>query len=344
MDYNQENSDGNNSILIFNQPKNSLRFTSSTTSTLNSTSKTNSLIISKQSNINIDYSMTRTKSLRKRYYQQKQKQIEHCSSSYSTATTRSISPSTITIMKKNEHEQNSLKKFSKIQKQEARPLGICLRKCIQCRQLKHILLAECTVCYRMTDVDLKDCKCQILTNKNIIDHFICSICNSKLTVDEYIICANRTCQTTLSALINKESLNEIEEKSVLSTILTNIYYPKSTHRTVAIQVNTLINLPLLQRFLPTIIDDENEESSSLSWSKHDLDWTIITSSNSSDISSMSNDSNMNISLNNITRTMTTAFNSNQPTKLTLRSENKLRQHQLQVRHLCIDSSGQKTPL
>ncbi|CAF0897679.1 unnamed protein product [Rotaria sp. Silwood1] len=330
MDYNQQNSDGDNSTVTFKQPQNSLHLTLSTTSTLDSTSKkTNSLMISKQSNLNIDYAINRIKSLRKRYYQQ-QKQIEHCTSSHST-NTRSTLPSTTTIMKKTEKQQKSLKNFSKIQTQEARPLGICLRKCIQCRQFKHILLAECTVCYRMMDIDLKDCKCQIVTNKNIIDHFICSICNSELTLDEYIICANRTCQTTLSTLINKESMNEIEEKSVLSTILTNIYYPKSTHRTVAIQANTLINLPSVQKFLPTIIDDENEKSSSsMSWSKHDSDWTIITSPDSSDISSMSIDSNINVSLDNITRNVTAAFNSNQPTKLTLQSEDKLRQHQSQL--------------
>ncbi|CAF3501540.1 unnamed protein product [Rotaria sp. Silwood1] len=330
MDYNQQNSDGDNSTVTFKQPQNSLHLTLSTTSTLDSTSKkTNSLMISKQSNLNIDYAINRIKSLRKRYYQQ-QKQIEHCTSSHST-NTRSTLPSTTTIMKKTEKQQKSLKNFSKIQTQEARPLGICLRKCIQCRQFKHILLAECTVCYRMMDIDLKDCKCQIVTNKNIIDHFICSICNSELTLDEYIICANRTCQTTLSTLINKESMNEIEEKSVLSTILTNIYYPKSTHRTVAIQANTLINLPSVQKFLPTIIDDENEKSSSsMSWSKHDSDWTIITSPDSSDISSMSIASNINVSLDNITRNVTAAFNSNQPTKLTLQSEDKLRQHQSQL--------------
>jgi hypothetical protein len=185
----------------------------------------------------------------------------------------------------------------------------------------------------MMDVDLKDCKCQILTNRNVIDHFICSICNSELTLDGYIICANRTCQTTLSALINKECTSETYEKSLHSPILTNICYPKSAHRTVAIQVNTLLNLQPLQRFLSTIIDGKNEESSPSSWSKRDLNRTIITSSDSSDASHLSVDT----TLNDITRNMTTGFNSNQPTKLALQSEDELRQtqqQQPQIRNVC----------
>jgi hypothetical protein len=187
----------------------------------------------------------------------------------------------------------------------------------------------------MMDVDLKDCKCQMLTNRNVIDHFICSICNSELTLDGYIICANRTCQTTLSALMNKECTSETYEKSLLSAILTNICYPKSAHRTVAVQVNTLINLPPLERFLSTIIDDENEESSSSSWSKRDLNQTIITSSDSSDASHLSVDR----ALNDSTRNMTIGFNSNQPTKLASEPEDELRQTQQQqqksqVRNVC----------
>ncbi|CAF2051182.1 unnamed protein product [Rotaria magnacalcarata] len=326
MDCNQQNSEGDNA---------SLPLTSSISSTLESISKTTSLIRPKQSNINVDYSEIRPQSFRKRYNQQ-QKQMKHYISSYSATTNTSVLSSTTTIMKKNENHQNLLNKIFQMQKQEARPLGICVRKCGLCRQFKHILLAECTVCCRMMDVDLKDCKCRILRSRNIIDHLICSICNSELTLDGYIICANRTCQTTLSTLINKESTTEIEEISVPSAILTDIYYPKSIHRTVAIQVNTLINLPSLQRFLPTIIDDVNEESSlssSLSLSKCDLDWTKVTSAYSSDMSYMSIESNMNVSFDNITRNMTAAFNSNQPTKLALQSEDKLRQQLSQVRNI-----------
>ncbi|UJR28800.1 hypothetical protein I4U23_010025 [Adineta vaga] len=83
-------------------------------------------------------------------------------------------------------------KSSNLLIKEARPLGTCVRKCSQCRQLKHILLAECTACFRMMDIDLKDCKCQIFMNRNVIEHFNCSICNTQLTLDGYIICANRT--------------------------------------------------------------------------------------------------------------------------------------------------------
>jgi hypothetical protein len=330
MDYHQRNGDDDYSVLTFSQPLNSLSLTSSTTSILNSASKTTSLIIPKQSNINIDRSMTRTQSLRKRHYQQ-QKQIEQRISSHSTASTTNASLSTTIRTERNE---KSLKKYSKIQRQEARPLGTCVRKCDQCRQLKHILLVECTICFRMMDIDLKDCKCQMLRSQNIIDHFICSICNCELTLDGYIICANRTCQTTLSALINKENINESQEKSILSTNLTNICYPKSAHRTVAVQINTLLNLPSLQRFLPTIIDEDNEESSLLSWSKHDVNWTIITSSDSSNTSHLSIDSDVDESLKNIARNMTAGFNSNQPTKLALQSEDELQQQQSQTPNVC----------
>lgn len=288
---------------------------------------------SNQSNVKFDYSMNSTQSFTKRYNQQ-QKQIKPCISSYSSMTTLSESSSNTKIMKKTENESNSLRRVLRIGKQKARPLGICVRKCSQCRQLKHILLAECTVCYRMMDVDLKDCKCQTLTNKNIIDHFICSICNSELTLDGYILCANRTCQTVLSALINTENNCKVEEISVISPILTDVHYPKLAHRTVAIQINTLINLPSLQRFLPNITDDENEEtsssSSSLSGSKRELDWTIVTSPKSSDISFISSHNNINRSLNDLTRNITAAFNSNRPTKLAFQSENKLKQQLSEV--------------
>ncbi|CAF3150579.1 unnamed protein product [Rotaria socialis] len=321
MDFNQQNSEGDNA---------SLPLTSSIPSTLESISTTTSLMRPKPSNINVDYSEIRPQSFRERYNQQ-QKQMKHYISSYSATTNTSVLSSTTTIMKKSENHQNLLNRIFQIQKQEAQPLGICVRKCGLCRQFKHILLAECTVCCRMMDVDLKDCKCRILRSRNIIDQLICSICNSELTLDGYIICANRTCQTTLSTLINKESTAEIEEISVPSAILTDIYYPKSIHRTVAIQVNTLIHLPSLQRFLPNIIDDVNKESSSsLSLSKCDLDSTKVTSAYSSDMSYMSIESNMNVSLDNVTRNMTAAFNSNQPTKLALQSEDKLRQQLSQL--------------
>jgi hypothetical protein len=323
MDYHQRSGDDDCSVLTFSQPLNSLSLTSSSTSILDSVSKTNSPMMSKQSNINVGPSMIRTQSFRKRRYQQR-------ISSHSTATTSTSSSINITT----ERNERSLKKFSKIQKQEARPLGTCVRKCDQCRQLKHVLLAECSVCFRMIDVDLKDCRCQMLTNRNMIDNFICSICNCELTLDGYIICANRTCQTVLSALMNKENINESKEKPVLSANLTNICYPKSAHRTVAIQINTLVNLSPLQRFLPTIIDEENEGSSSLSWSKHDLDWAIITSSGSLDTSHLSIDSGVDASLNNMARNMTAGFNSNQPTKLALQSEDELQQQPSQTRNVC----------
>jgi len=268
----------------------------------------------KQSNIDIDRSGTRHRSFPKGQ--------KHRISSHSAATSTIISHPTTGITEKNE-------------RQEARPLGTCVRKCVQCRQLKHILLAECTACFRMMDVDLKDCKCQMFTNRNMIDHFICNLCNCELTLDGYIICANRTCQTILSALINKESTIEVQEKSA---IITNICYSKSTHRTVAVQVNTLDSLPPLQRSLPTIIDNKNEESSSLSWSKCDLDGTRFISSGSSDTSHMSIDSGVDASLNHIARHITAAFNSNQPTKLALQSEDQLLQQQSEPRNVCVEFS------
>jgi len=190
----------------------------------------------------------------------------------------------------------------------------------------------------MMDVDLKDCKCQILTSRNIIDHFICSICNSELTLDGYIICANRTCQTILSALIKKENTGEIEDRSSLSTTLTNICYPKSAHRTVAVQINTLTNLPSLQRFESTIIDNKSKELSSSSCSKNDLNRTIITTSDSSDTSRLSMESGIDAPLNDIAKNMTVGFNSNQPTKLALQSEDESQQtheNSSQIRNVCM---------
>ena len=252
-----------------------------------------------------DHLRHRTRSFRKRRSEQ-QKKVDHqiSSSSSVTATDR--------------EEESS--------KQEARPLGTCVRKCGRCRQLKHILLAECTVCFRMIDVDLKDCKCQILTNRNVTEHFYCSICNSQLTLDGYVICANRTCQTTLSALIKIENNQQIEGKSRPSTSLTNICYPKPVHRTVAIQVNTLSSLPSLQGRLSTQIDNENKESSSSSsCSKVDRIQTLITSSGTSNTSDLSTDTGGDGSFIDIARNIRVGFNSNQPTKLALQSEDESQQ-------------------
>ncbi|CAF0715974.1 unnamed protein product [Adineta steineri] len=306
MEYHQRNGDDNYSTLTLRQPVNSLSSASSVTSVLDSTSNTTALMISKQSNINIDRSINRTRSWRKRYYQQ-QKQMEHSISSHSTATHTSVShtTTTATIMEQIENQEKSLQKFSKLQKQEARPLGTCVRKCEQCRQLKHILLAECTICFRMMDIDLKDCKCQMFTNKNMSNYFTCSICNNELTLEGYIICANRTCQTTLSTLLNKENTIETQSKLIPSAIITDVYYPKSMYRTVAIQINTLVNLPPLQRFLSILNDNENEIS--------------LSSSECLDTFHMSIDSSVGAPLNNIA----TAFNSNQPTKLAIQSEHNL---------------------
>ncbi|CAF0733025.1 unnamed protein product [Adineta steineri] len=305
MEYHQRNGDNNYSTLTLSQPVNSLSSTSSITSILDSTSNTTALMISKQSNINIDRSINRTRSWRKRYYQQ-QKQMEHSISSHSTATHTSVShTTTTTIMEQIENQEKSLQKFSKLQKQEARPLGTCVRKCEQCRQLKHILLAECTICFRMMDIDLKDCKCQMFTNKNMSNYFTCSICNNELTLEGYIICANRTCQTTLSTLLNKENTIETQSKLMPSAIITDVYYPKSMYRTVAIQINTLVNLPPLQRFLSILNDNENEIS--------------LSSSECLDTFHVSIDSSVGAPLNNIA----TAFNSNQPTKLAIQSEHNL---------------------
>lgn len=334
MDYHQQNGDDDYSILTFNQPLNSMSLTSSNISILDLTTKTNSLMMSKQSNININHLKNHTRSLNKRNYPHKN-QIENQISSHLQMMTSTILPTpTITTTVTEKQEESSVK-LNKIRRQEARPLGTCVRKCVQCRQLKHILLAECTVCFRMMDIDLKDCKCQCLTNENLIDHFICSICNSELTLDGYIICANRTCQTTLSALVDKEINNDIQVKTLISATLTNISYLKSTHRTVALQVNTLINLPPLERFVPMIGDDENRETSSSS-SKRDLNETIITLTDSSDTSNMNIDNGIDVTCNNIVQNITIGFNSNQPTKLALQSDDEIhQQEQLQISNVCI---------
>ena len=279
MDHYQRNVDDDYSTITFHQPLNS----TSVTSMGDSTSKTASVLMSKQSKVNIDRLKNRTR----------------------------------------KHPIPTISPIRAIEKQEARPLGTCVRKCIQCRQLKHILLAECTVCFRMMDVDLKDCKCQILKSKNSIEHFICSMCNSQLTLDGYIICANRTCQTTLSGLIHHESIGETEEKSPLTP--TDLCYPKSTCRTVAVQVNTLNNLPPLQRFAATIVDDKSKEMSSSSWSKGDSNRTIIISSDSSGTSRLSMDSAVDASSNEIARNLSVGFNSNQPSKLAFQSEDESQQ-------------------
>lgn len=195
--------------------------------------------------------------------------------------------------------ENPNQPFSKLPRQEARPLGTCVRQCNQCQQMKHILLAECTACYRMIDIDLKDCKCQTFMNGNPIDRFYCSVYNTQLTLDSYIICANRTCQTTLSGLVNEI----IADKSISLLNITNISYPNSVHRTVAVQVNMLMNLSPLERLLPTIIGLENEKTSSNTYHTSDLDGSL-------------NKTEMKVML---------AYNSNQPTKQTLGSVHDLQQ-------------------
>lgn len=267
----------------------------------------------------------RSRSFRKRRSEQ-QKKVEHqiSSSSSVSATERK--------------EEESSKNSSTIFKQEARPLGTCVRKCARCRQLKHILLAECTVCFRMIDVDLKDCKCQLLTNRNVTEQFYCSICNSQLTLDGYVICANRTCQTILSALIKIENNQQIEGNSLSSTSLTNICYPKPAHRTVAIQVNTLNRSSSLQGHLSTQIDNENKESSSSSsYSKVDLVQTLITSSGTSNTSDLSTDTGGDGSFIDIAKNIRVGFNSNQPTKLVLQSEDESLQSSSP--HVCIHSKA-----
>lgn len=328
MDHHQRNDDDEGrSMLTFNQPVNSVSLTSSTISILDSTSTTNSLMISKQHRI---------RSLRERHYQQ---QMKHEIESHLKTITSNILPSptittTTTTTGKEKHEE-ILPRVYKTQRQEARPLGTCVRKCGQCRQLKHVLLAECTVCFRMMDIDLKDCKCQILTNENVIDHFICSICNSELTLDGYIICANRTCQTTVSALLNEEISSETHDKILFSATLTNICYPTPAHRTVAVQVHTLINLTPLQPFLSAITDNKNEETISSSWSEHDRNRTTITLSDSSDTPHMNINSDVDATVNDIVTNMKTGFNSNQPTKLALQSEDEVPQQQSQLSTVCI---------
>ena len=315
MDYHQRNKNSNDSILTVSQPLSSLP---STSSILDST---NSFIMINQSNIDIHESMIRNQLLRKQYNQQMK---NNGTSSQSMTTNSSISQSTITIMKKSQYRKE--KSFSKNVKQEARPLGTCVRRCNQCQQLKHILLVECSICFRMIDIDLKDCKCQIVIDKNIIERFHCSICNHQLTLNGYIICANRICQTVLAGLINKEINIYIQEKVMLSAILTDICYPRSIYRTVAVQVDTLNNLPSLQHILPTIIDDKNENLLSLSLSKHDLN------SMSTNVSDSSTDMNtQTTSYDDRRKKMITAFNSNQPTKLTLQSDDNLRQEYSEVR-------------
>ena len=294
----QRNTDDDQSTGTIHQPANTLSQIPSTPSILDSTTNTT---------IDTDRLRNRSRLLRKQR-SKLVKQFEHQPSSSSSITGT-------------ERQEESSKEDSKLFRQEARPLGTCVRKCGRCRQLKHILLAECTVCFRMIDVDLQDCKCQILTSRNLTEHFQCSICHSQLTLNGYIICANRTCQTNLSALIKIE--HNPDEQRRLSTSLTNVCYPKSLHRTVAIQVNTLSNLSPLQGLPSAQIDNENKESSfSSSYSKIDFNQTIITSSGTSNTSNLSTDTGADGSLIDITRNIRMGFNSNQPTKLALQSEDE----------------------
>jgi hypothetical protein len=117
--------------------------------------------------------------------------------------------------------------------------------------------------------------------------------------------------------------------------LTDICYPKSAYRTVAVQINTLNNLLPLQRFESTNIDDKSKELSSSSWSKGDLNQTIIISSDSSGTSYLSMDSGVDASLNDIARNMTIGFNSNQPTKLALQSEDESQKPLSPIHNVCI---------
>ncbi|CAF0934072.1 unnamed protein product [Adineta ricciae] len=278
MDSHRKKNDDNYSILTLNQPRTSLSTTSSNVSLL--------ITLPEPSGRNGDHSMTRRRSLRKPF--------ESNVSCYSNISTSSI----MTIEKPNQS-------FSKSTGQEARPLGTCVRQCSYCQQMKHILLAECTACYRMMDIDLKDCKCQTFMNGNPIDRFYCSICNTQLTLNSYIICANRTCQTTLSGLVNET----IADKSIVLLNITNVSYPNSVHRTVAVQVNTLRNLSPLERLLPTIIGLENEK----------------TSSNSFQSLNTYHTSDLDGSLNKTETKMMLAYNSNRPTKQTVGSTHDLQQ-------------------
>jgi hypothetical protein len=120
-------------------------------------------------------------------------------------------------------------------KKLARPLGTFARRCDQCQRLKHILLTECATCTHVTEIDLKDCKCLTKhTSLPIID-FICPTCLHPLNLDEYLICAHRTCQTVLTAPIESFSSHLDPD----STTIFDVSYPHLMKRSLAVQVKTL---------------------------------------------------------------------------------------------------------
>ncbi|CAF0770158.1 unnamed protein product [Didymodactylos carnosus] len=122
------------------------------------------------------------------------------------------------------------------QSKKVRPLGTCVRKCLVCKQLKRIILAECCKCSRIIDLDLMDCSCLV---KNNLENFVCTVCNTKLTLNGYLICVNRVCQTTISAIPTEKFSSNNSIISGQQSAIGYICYPKAGLRTIAINANTL---------------------------------------------------------------------------------------------------------
>ena len=329
-----ENTDHSNQTVC--QPLHASSLVSSTASILDSETRTRFLDIPPMS---MDRSILRTALMSKRHYQRSK--IAHRPISLSSmATLASLSPSSIPSARTDGEEVEQVHRSSEMARRPARPLGTCVRRCGQCQRLKHVLVAECSLCNRMMDVDLKDCRCQVRVNNNVIDHFMCSGCHGQLTLEGYIICANRTCQTTLSALMKTKSISEAQAASSVSASISDVCYPQSIYRTVAVQVHTLPSLSPLQRLSPSRSDEANVSSSSLSWPSDECHRTTDTSSASSNASRMSISSDV---VDQVARNLIVGFNSNQPTKLALQSEVEHKPSDSSIRHVSPFEDAREQP-
>ena len=205
----------------------------------------------------------------------------------------------------------SLSTNERVPRRAARPLGTCVRRCDRCQKLKHVLLAECGGCYRMVDVDLKDCKCHTDISKNVMDGFGCSTCHCQLTLDGYIICANRACQTSISALFDEDATAQLSGESLDSSRISHVSYPDSEHRNLCVQVNTCLSISPLQRLSPTKNGDDPETSSLSSEVSH---LTEMRSSSTSGAYDSTVENAEDLLANKIRRNKTVAVNWNQPMK------------------------------
>ena len=230
-------------------------------------------------------------------------------------TERSIPSSSLTKADSRSRSTMGTAKVSqtneRVPRRPARPLGTCVRRCDRCRKLKHVLLAECGGCYRMVDVDLKDCKCHTDTSMRVMDDFRCSTCHCELTLDDYVICANRACQTLISTLLDDDATEELPETSRDSLWISHVFYPNAKHRTLCVQVNTCLRLSPLRSLLPLMDEEDTARSSNDS-----------RSSIASDTSHSMMENLEDLSASNIQSNKVLAVNWNQPMKSVLQSEDE----------------------